>query len=347
MNKDVQQAPDFTEDRHLDPPVKEFLKGINAGKPVESLSKEAARQVLSDAQSSVQVDLSGIVESEQTITENGLSVPLTVVRPQGSAGSPPCFVFIHGGGWILGDYPTHRRLVRDLVVASGFPAVFIRYTPSPEAKYPQALDEIYAAVRWIARNGDRIGVDGSRMALAGNSVGGNMAIATALRAKREQGPQIKLLLPMWPVADSSFDTASYVRYAKQRFLTDSLMKWMFDQYTTDPQQRREVYVSPLRATDDELRGLPPTYIQVAENDILRDEGEALGRRLSEAGVDATTVRYNGVIHDWGMLNGLATPHQTRALVLSSAAMMQYYLGTDYIGADRSCEEIDFISEQIG
>ena len=186
MNKDVQQAPDFTEDRHLDPPVKEFLKGINAGKPVESLSKEAARQVLSDAQSSVQVDLSGIVESEQTITENGLSVPLTVVRPQGSAGSPPCFVFIHGGGWILGDYPTHRRLVRDLVVASGFPAVFIRYTPSPEAKYPQALDEIYAAVRWIARNGDRIGVDGSRMALAGNSVGGNMAIATALRAKREQ-----------------------------------------------------------------------------------------------------------------------------------------------------------------
>lgn len=283
MNKDVQQAPDFTEDRHLDPLVKEFLKGINAGKPVESLSKEAARQVLSDAQSSVQVDLSGIVESEQTITENGLSVPLTVVRPQGSAGSPPCFVFIHGGGWILGDYPTHRRLVRDLVVASGFPAVFIRYTPSPEAKYPQALDEIYAAVRWIARNGARIGVDGSRMALAGNSVGGNMAIATALRAKREQGPQIKLLLPMWPVADSSFDTASYVRYAKQRFLTDSLMKWMFDQYTTDPQQRREVYVSPLRATDDELRGLPPTYIQIAENDILRDEGEALGRRLSEAG----------------------------------------------------------------
>ena len=154
MNKDVQQAPNFTEDRHLDPLVKEFLKGINAGKPVESLSKEAARQVLSDAQSSVQVDLSGIVESEQTITENGLSVPLTVVRPQGSAGSPPCFVFIHGGGWILGDYPTHRRLVRDLVVASGFPAVFIHYTPSPEAKYPQALDEIYATVRWIARNGE-------------------------------------------------------------------------------------------------------------------------------------------------------------------------------------------------
>ncbi|MFQ8826857.1 MAG: alpha/beta hydrolase [Alistipes sp.] len=303
--------------------------------------------MLSDAQSSVQVDLSGITESEHTITEDGLSVPLTVVRPQDSAGSPPCFAFIHGGGWILGDYPTHRRLVRDLVVASGFPAVFIHYTPSPEAKYPQALDEIYAAVRWVSRNGARIGVDGSRMALAGNSVGGNMAIATALRAKRKQGPQVKLLLLMWPVADSSFDTASYVRYAKQRFLTDSLMKWMFDQYTTDPQQRRGVYVSPLRASDDELRGLPPTYIQVAENDILRDEGEALGRRLSEAGVDATTVRYNGVIHDWGMLNGLAALHQTRALVLSSAAMMQYYLGTDYIGADRSCEEIDFISEQIG
>ena len=325
MNKDVQQAPDFTEDRHLDPPVKEFLKGINAGKPVESLSKEAARQVLSDAQSSVQVDLSGIVESEQTITENGLSVPLTVVRPQGSAGSPPCFVFIHGGGWILGDYPTHRRLVRDLVVASGFPAVFIRYTPSPEAKYPQALDEIYAAVRWIARNGDRIGVDGSRMALAGNSVGGNMAIATALRAKREQGPQIKLLLPMWPVADSSFDTASYVRYAKQRFLTDSLMKWMFDRYTTDARAREEILLSPVNASREELFGLPPTLIAVAENDILRDEGEAMGRRLDEAGVETTTVRFNGVIHDWGMLNGFAALHPTRTLIRLVGSVLRDYL----------------------
>ena len=325
MNKDVQQAPDFTEDRHLDPLVKEFLKGINAGKPVESLSKEAARQVLSDAQSSVQVDLSGIVESEQTITENGLSVPLTVVRPQGSAGSPPCFVFIHGGGWILGDYPTHRRLVRDLVVASGFPAVFIRYTPSPEAKYPQALDEIYAAVRWIARNGARIGVDGSRMALAGNSVGGNMAIATALRAKREQGPQIKLLLPMWPVADSSFDTASYVRYAKQRFLTDSLMKWMFDRYTTDARAREEILLSPVNASREELFGLPPTLIAVAENDILRDEGEAMGRRLDEAGVETTTVRFNGVIHDWGMLNGFARLAPTRDLILFAAAVLRHRL----------------------
>ena len=325
MNKDVQQAPDFTEDRHLDPLVKEFLKGINAGKPVESLSKEAARQVLSDAQSSVQVDLSGIVESEQTITENGLSVPLTVVRPQGSAGSPPCFVFIHGGGWILGDYPTHRRLVRDLVVASGFPAVFIRYTPSPEAKYPQALDEIYAAVRWIARNGARIGVDGSRMALAGNSVGGNMAIATALRAKREQGPQIKLLLPMWPVADSSFDTASYVRYAKQRFLTDSLMKWMFDRYTTDARAREEILLSPVNASREELFGLPPTLIAVAENDILRDEGEAMGRRLDEAGVEVTTVRFNGVVHDWGMLNGFARLAPTRDLILFAAAVLRHRL----------------------
>ena len=344
----LKEAPDYLQDDHLSRGTKAYLKVLNGGAPVESLPVGEARRVLADVQAAVHVDLSGIEESERTVESEGHTLRLNLVRPSGAGrGYLPAFVFIHGGGWVLGDYPTHRRLVRDLVVESGCAAVFVNYTPSPEAHFPKAVEEVYAAVKWVAENGREIGVDGSRLALAGNSVGGNMAIATALRAKREQGPQIKLLLPMWPVADSSFDTASYVRYAKQRFLTDSLMKWMFDQYTTDPQQRREVYVSPLRATDDELRGLPPTYIQVAENDILRDEGEALGRRLSEAGVDATTVRYNGVIHDWGMLNGLAPLLQTRALVLSSAAMMQYYLGTDYIGADRSCEEIDFISEQIG
>ena len=334
---------------HLTKATKAFVDAITAenNPPLYTLPPQAARRILADAQAKPIKKLAMDMHDEDLPVGPTGKVPTRFIRPEGVGGKLPIVFYFHGGGWILGDKDTHDRLVRELAKGAKAAVVYPNYTPSPEAKYPQALDEIYAAVRWIARNGARIGVDGSRMALAGNSVGGNMAIATALRAKREQGPQIKLLLPMWPVADSSFDTASYVRYAKQRFLTDSLMKWMFDQYTTDPQQRHEVYVSPLRATDDELRGLPPTYIQVAENDILRDEGEALGRRLSEAGVDATTVRYNGVIHDWGMLNGLAALHQTRALVLSSAAMMQYYLGTDYIGADRSCEEIDFISEQIG
>ena len=327
MNKDVQQAPNFTEDRHLDPLVKEFLKGINAGKPVESLSKEAARQVLSDAQSSVQVDLSGIVESEQTITENGLSVPLTVVRPQGSAGSPPCFVFIHGGGWILGDYPTHRRLVRDLVVASGFPAVFIRYTPSPEAKYPQALDEIYATVRWIARNGARIGVDGSRMALAGNSVGGNMAMALALKAKAAGFvPKIRFMLLFYPVAVAAFETESYRDFADGPWLTKKAMEWFWDAYTTDPAARNGILASPLKASAEELRGLPPALVITAENDVLRDEGEELARRLDDAGVETASVRFNGTIHDFVMLNALADSASSQTALLLAAARLKQVLG---------------------
>src|SRR5262249_38263714 len=151
-------------DPHLSQPVKAFLKPINAGPPVESLSKQDARNVLISAQSSVAVDLSGIDEFEKTVTQDGYTVKLNVVRPKGNKEKIPVFIFIHGGGWILGDYPTHKRLVRDLVVATGYAAVFVNYTPSPEARYPQAINEIYAAAKWVSDHGDEINVDGKNLA---------------------------------------------------------------------------------------------------------------------------------------------------------------------------------------
>jgi len=318
---------DYASDPHLDKEVKAFLKVLNSGgPPVESLSKEDARNVLVGAQASVQVDLSGIEESEKTITNDGFTVKLNIGRPAGAEGNLPVFIFIHGGGWVLGDYPTHKRMVRDLVVLSGFAAVFVNYTPSPEAHYPQAIHEIFAATKWVAEHGNEIGVDGANLAVVGNSVGGNMTTVTSLLAKQHGGPRIKLQIMMWPIVDAGFDTESYRLYGEQRFLTTSLMKWLYDQYTTDPRQRKEIYASPLRATTEQLKGLPPALILVAENDILRDEGEEYGRKLNEAGVTVTTIRYNGTIHDFGLLNGLAEVPSTRSMFVHAAAELKKYLG---------------------
>lgn len=312
-------------DEHLTPGVKEFLRIVNSGGPVEALPKLAARQVLIDAQKAFNVDYSGITEAEKEIEADGFTLKLNIVRPKGVEGDLPVFVFIHGGGWILGDYPTHKRLVRDLVVESGFAAVFVNYTPSPEAHYPQTTNELYAATKWVAGHGKEIGVDGSKLAVVGNSVGGNMTGVMGVMAKEQKGPEIKCLVMMWPVTDATFSERSYELYGAERFLTTPLMKWMWDQYTTDLGKRKEIHASLLNATPEQLKGLPPVLIQVAENDILRDEGEAFGRKLSEAGVVVTTVRYNGMIHDWGMLNGLAGEPATKSLVRHAASELRHYL----------------------
>src|SRR5438445_11676069 len=211
-------------------------------------------------------------------------------------------MFIHGGGWVLGDFPTHERFVRDLVVGSGTAAVFVRYTPSPEAQYPVAINEAYAATKWVAEHGKEINVDGKRLAVAGNSVGGNMAAVVSLMAKDRGTPKLSYQALLWPVTDSNFDTASYQQFADGHFLSRNMMKWFWDSYTTDAAKRKEIYASPLQATTAQLKGLPPALIQTAEFDVLRDEGEAYGRKLDAAGVQVTSVRYSGMIHDFGLLN---------------------------------------------
>jgi acetyl esterase len=327
MNTTVfSQVQDYATDPHIDLGTKAFLKVLNSGgPPLESLPKEEARKVLVNAQASVKVDLSGIEVSEKSIDSDGYKVKLNIVRPAGSKTKLPVFVFVHGGGWVLGDFPTHERFVRDLVVLSGCAAVFVNYTPSPEAQYPQAINEIYASLKWVAAHGEEINVDGKKLAIVGNSVGGDMAAVTAIIAKEKGGPDIKLQILFWPVTDARFDTESYKKFGEDRFLTTSVMKWMWDQYTTDEKARQSRYVSPLQATVEQLKGLPPTLIQVAENDILRDEGEAYGRKLDEAGVKVTTIRYNGMIHDFGLLNALADLPTTRSLFKHAAAELRRYL----------------------
>lgn len=285
--------------------TQKFLEALEqgGGKPLEQLSPKDARAVLTGAQQGAKLPPADV--SQKTIRADGKPLKLVVVKPKGARGTLPVFMFFHGGGWVLGDFPTHERLIRDLVNSSGAAAVYVDYTPSPEAKYPTAINQAYAATKWVAENGREIGVDGSRLAVAGNSVGGNMAAVVALMAKDKGTPKIRYQLLLWPVTDASFDTGSYKEFAEGHFLTRNMMKWFWDNYTTDPKQRAEIYASPLRATTAQLRGLPPALIQTAEKDVLRDEGEAYARKLNDAGVTVTSVRYNGMIHDYGLLNPLS------------------------------------------
>lgn len=316
-------------DPRLTSGTKEFLKALNSPAPpeLEKMSPEEARKVLEGAQASVDVDYSGIEESEKTINADGFEIVLNIVRPTGTSEEKlPVFMFIHGGGWVLGDYPTHKRLVRDLVVNSGYAAVFVNYTRTPEAVFPQQINEIYAATKWVAENGDEINVDGKNLAVVGNSVGGNMTAVTALQAKDKGGPEIKSQILLWAIVDADFETESYKEFGEKRFLTTPLMKWMYDMYIPEPENRKNIYASPLQATTEQLKGLPPALVITGESDVLRDEGEAYGRKLDEAGVETATVRFGGMIHDFGLLNGLANEPGTKAMILQAAAELKKRLG---------------------
>ncbi|WP_435608218.1 alpha/beta hydrolase [Pseudomonas knackmussii] len=304
-----------------------FLEALEAGggKPLETLSPKDARAVLTGAQASVKVDLSGTRVSEKTIQADGQAIKLTIVRPANTKGTLPVFMFFHGGGWVLGDYPTHARLIHDLVVNSGAVAVYVGYTPSPEAHYPVAINQAYAATKWVAEHGKEINVDGSRLAVAGNSVGGNMAAVVALMAKDKGTPKLRFQALLWPVTDASFETASYNQFAQGHFLTKPMMQWFWDSYTTDAKQRAEIYASPLRATPEQLKGLPPALVQTAEFDVLRDEGEAYARHLDAAGVPVTAVRYNGMIHDYGLLNPLAKVPEVQAAMRQAGVELKQHL----------------------
>lgn len=304
-----------------------FLDVLNAGsgKPMEQMTPKDARAVLVGAQSGVKLTLPKADVSEKTIEVDGQKISLTIVRPAGVKGELPVFMFFHGGGWVLGDYPTHERLVRDLVAGSGAAAVFVNYTPSPEAHYPVAINQAYAATRWVAEHGKEINVDGKRLAVAGNSVGGNMAAVVALMAKDKGTPAIRFQVLLWPVTDANFDTGSYNQYAEGHFLTRNMMKWFWDNYTTDAKQRNEIYASPLRATTAQLKGLPPALVQTASADVLRDEGEAYARKLDEAGVPVTSVRYNGMIHDYGLLNVVSQVPAVRSAMLQASQELKEHL----------------------
>jgi acetyl esterase len=215
---------------------------------------------------------------------------------------------------VFGNVHTHDRLIRELAVGAQAAVVFPNYSLSPEAKYPTAIEENYAVVKWVAEHGVAHGLDPERLAVAGDSVGGNMAVAVTLMAKERGGPVIRQQLLFYPVTDASFDTESYRQFATGYFLRRDAMMWFWDQYTSDPHERAKITASPLRATTDQLRGLPAALVITAEADVLRDEGEAYANKLREAGVRVTTARFQSIIHDFVMLNALANTAAARGAI---------------------------------
>lgn len=243
-------------------------------------------------------------------------VSVRIVRPLNAASSVlPVILYIHGAGWVFGNAHTHDRLIRELAVGAGAAIVFPEYSLSPEAKYPVAIEEIYAALQWAAEKGMEHRLDSNKITIAGDSVGGNMAAAVTLMAKERNGPKISKQLLFYPVTDASFDTESYHQFAEGYFLQREGMKWFWDQYTTNPEERAQITASPLRATIDQLRDLPEALVITGEADVLRDEGEAYASKLREAGVTVTAVRFQGIIHDFVMLNALADTNAKKGAIM--------------------------------
>jgi acetyl esterase len=306
-------APDAAKDPRIDPQIRSFLAAINKdSSPFWTLPGPQVRAVLTGLQAKTPVDVSGVIISEKTITENGRDVKLYIMKPEHASAKPPVLMFIHGGVWIAGDFENHKRLVRDLVVGSGAAAVFVEYTPIPDAVFPTQVEQNYAATKWVAEHGAEIGVDGSRIAVAGNSVGGAMSAALTLMAKDRGGPQIRLQVLLIPATDTDFKTASYNAFDTGRFLPRAFMQFGWNIYAPDQKTRSNPYAVPMRATTEQLRGLPKALVITAENDPLRDEGEAYARKLKDAGVDVTATRYNGMIHDFVLLNGIVDVPGTQA-----------------------------------
>jgi acetyl esterase len=322
MNENEQWQP------LLDPAAQQFLNAIAAagGPPIHKLSIRDARAVLTKAQSGPVAKLPADIEDRAVPVGPKGAVSLRIVRPQGAQGTLPAIIYLHGGGWILGDKDTHDRLVRELAVGAGATVVFVNYTPSPEAHFPTAIEEAYAAARWVAENGTNIGIDITRLAIAGDSVGGNMAAAVALLAKERGGPRLCFQVLFYPVTNADFDTPSYRHFAEGYFLTREAMKWFWDAYTTDLAARSHPTGSPLRASLDQLRGLPPALVITGECDVLRDEGEEYARKLTAAGVRVTATRYLGIIHDFVMLNALAETPAARSALGQATGLLRNAFG---------------------
>jgi acetyl esterase len=306
--------------------TQQFVDSLAGAPPIYTLSPADARSVLARVQAAPVGKPSAEIEDVVLPVGPTGSVPVRIVRPAGSAEVLPVVVYCHGGGWILGDRNTHDRLVREIAVGVNAAVVFVDYDRAPEAHYPVAVEQAYAAACYAVDHSANLRIDPSRLAVAGDSVGGNMAAALTLVAKQRRGPKIAFQVLFYPVTDADFTTPSYTRFADGPWLTKRAMEWFWDAYLPDLAARRQITATPLNASLDQLAGLPEALVIVDENDVLRDEGEAYARKLSNAGVRVTSTRYNGTIHDFVMLNALADTPATRGAIAQAVSALKTTLG---------------------
>ena len=305
----------------LEPASQAFVDATSTPPFLYQLTPAEARKVLDDVQAAP-IDKLPVEDRWITVPTQVGDVRVRIVRPPDAAGTLPVVLYLHGGGWVLGNADTHDRLVRELAVGTGAAVVFVDYDRSPEAHYPVALEQGYATAQWIVREGAANQLDPDRMAVAGDSVGGNMTAALALMASERGDVRFVHQSMYYPVTDAAMDTGSYEQFAEGYFLTAKAMAWFWDAYLPEVERRSEPFASPLRASNEQLADLPPALVIVDEADVLRDEGEAYAARLRAAGVPVTTVRYDGITHDFMMLNPLSGTHATRAAVAQAISILR-------------------------
>jgi len=279
----------------LDPQARFVLDQIAAqgGLELTDLSPVEARQMFEKMRVPIPGEPVARVEN-RTVPGPAGPIPVRVYASGPAATLAPGLAFFHGGGWVIGSLDTHDNLCRALANRTGAVVVSVDYRLAPEHRFPAAAEDCWAAASWLAEHGDEFGVDGTRLAVAGDSAGGNLAAAVALLARDRGAPRLRHQTLIYPVTDADFDTASYRDNAEGYLLTRAGMQWFWDHYVPDAERRRDGYASPLRA--EKLAGLPPALVITAEYDPLRDEGEAYAARLRDAGVPTTRTRYDGQIH---------------------------------------------------
>jgi acetyl esterase len=276
----------------LDPEAKVLLDQLAAvgGPPITEQTVEQAR-LLMDSLAALNADPEPVQQTDElTIPGPAGDIPARTYRP--GDGLLPVVVYFHGGGWVIGSLDSHDATCRALANRSGAVVVSVDYRLAPEHRFPAAADDAYAATAWVAAQAAELNVDAGRLAVAGDSAGGNLAAVVAQMARDRKGPAIAFQVLVYPVTDCEFTTVSYRENADGYLLTRDAMQWFWNHYCGEG-ERTNAYASPLRG---DARGLPRALVVTAEFDPLRDEGEAYGRRLAEAGVAVDCRRYDGMIH---------------------------------------------------
>lgn len=307
--------------------TQQFLDDVNSqkGPQIYELSPADARNALLKVQNVDIPKLPADIEDHVIPVGPKGGVNIRIIRPKDNKSALPAIMYFHGGGWVLGDKNTHDRLVREIAVGTEAAVIFVDFENSPESKYSAPLEEAYAATEYIAENGTKFNIDSSKLAVAGDSVGANMAAVVTILAKERGGPKIDYQVLFYPVTNADFETKSYNEFSSGYWLSKEAMKWFWDAYLPDKDERKKYTASPLQASIEQLKGLPPALVITNENDVLRDEGEAYAHKLIEAGVTTTAVRLLGTIHDCVLLNPLiCTPAPRCAVELAIVKLCQAF-----------------------
>jgi acetyl esterase len=308
----------------LEPLTQQFVDAIADGPMMRDPSSEDARRFLAEIQSGIIGKPAVRLEDMIVPTGSAGAVPIRIVRPERASETLPALIYVHGG-WTFGGKETHDRLIREIAVGAHVALFFVDYDRSPEARYPIAIEQVYAVTKYLVEHARHLGIDSTRLAIVGDGIGGNMAAAVTLMAKERRGPKIDAQVLFYPAVSLMFDTGSYASFANGPWLTKQAMEAFWNAYLPDVATRNQITAAPLNASIDQLTGLPDALIIVAENDVLRDEGECYARKLARAGVRVTSTRYNGTIHDFVMLNALADTPAARGAIAQTNALLRSIL----------------------